>query len=536
MLPEDNAPWPPEGLKNTYATVQRLADWYGDDVTRLYPATTGTLAGGTGRGSFWDRATRSERRVTMPNAGQGLTTMHVPVAADIAAASADLLFADLPDMTATKPDAAKRLDELSDALNLGAELVEGAELCAALGGIYWRESYDVRVIPDRPILQWVTPDRAIPEWQYGVLTGVTFWDVLPQPPRGQTGTWRHLERYSYELTTLGRVGYIEHGLYVGDDDTLGRRVPLEEHPALAGIRLNDPAGDRLVLPVQRMTAGYIPNMRPNREDLGSRQGRADIAGMFDPTGILPAIDKAWSSWMRDLDLGKARAFVPDEYLRDLGPGNGAVFDIDRAIYSTLRMPLSNDGHGQITVFQPAIRVSEHQATIEALFATAVDLAGYSGGTFGIKGADAAPQTATEARQRLAKTMQTREKKTRYWTPGTEELLETLLELDAAVFGGPGAGAEVEVEFRDSVAEDPHRTAETVALLFQAQAASTKRRVEIVNPDWDPADVDAEVLLIDEANTIPVPAPVNDSESADGGGFDGGAPAGQNQSEGDAVSR
>jgi len=516
MLPENNAAWPPAGLAPVYDSVRRLRAQYSDDTGYLYPGSgTPLMDDGPARDGFWDRTMAWAKRRPSGVSQNGLTSLHVPVAADIAATSADLLFAELPDITTPDAGDMLRLEELTDALNLGAELIEGAELCAAMSGIYWRLTYNTAIVPDRPILTWVTPDRAVPEFQYGVLTGVTFWDVIPKPgPRAQDGVWRHLERYSYEIDALGRKsGYIEHGLYVGTEDGLGRRVPLNEHPMLAGIGLNDATGDRIVLPVQRMTAGYIPNMRPNRLLIGSEQGRADITGMDGPDGLLAAIDKAWSSWMRDLDLGKARAFVPDEYLRDLGPGGGAVFEVDRAIYSPLKVPLSADGGLAISIFQPDIRVSEHQATVEALFATAVDMAGYSGGTFGIKGADAAPQTATEARQRLAKTMTTREKKTRYWTPTLEELLEALLELDGALFGGPAApGVEVEVEFSDAVAEDPHRTAETVALLFQAQAASTKRRVELVNPDWDKKQVADEVLLIDAANAPIAPAPLEDSET------------------------
>jgi hypothetical protein len=148
-------------------------------------------------------------------------------------------------------------------------------------------------------------------------------------------------------------------------------------------------------------------------------------------------------------------------------------------------------------------------------------AGYSLGSFGVADSGV-PATATEVKAKLALSMQTREKKTRYWGPQVSQLQECLLALDAAIFSGPGLpdGARVAVEFSDTVAEDPHRMAETVNQLAQAQAASTWVKVEMIHPDWDEAQIKEEVARIQADQQIAMPSPLMDSESMDGtGGMD-----------------
>lgn len=505
MLPEDNAVWPPPDCEAPYAQIRRLASWYSDETDMLYGGQAGSSsqAEATWLARFGRRATSS--------AASTLSTMHMPVAGDIARTSADLLFADMPDINlvnevgAPVEEAQKFWDDAADDMDLEAQLLVGAELCAALSGIYWRVTWDATVSPDRPIIEWVQPDFAVPEFVHGILVAVTVWGQLGTPkgqPSGQV--WRHLERYS--------AGQIEHGLFVGTEDNLGRRAPLTEHPATESIQLTGP--DFIALPAGiPMLMGYIPNMLPNRKLRLSKLGRADISGMERPDGPLAGIDKAWSSWMRDLDLGKGRITVPEDYLRTDGAGSGAVFDLDRAVYTPLRMPLSSDGQSALTISQFDIRDEVHARTVLALLTQVVRGAGYSLGSFGIADGTGPAQTATEVRQRNALSMTTREKKIRYWRSGLRKLLGAYAAMDRELFGGKiPAGTRFDVEFSDAVAEDPHRVAETVNLLFQAQAASTRTRVEIVHPDWDETRVSDEVAAIKADTDIAVPTPLNDGES------------------------
>jgi A118 family predicted phage portal protein len=429
--------------------------------------------------------------------------VHVPVAADLARTSADLLFSEPPSLCVRDDDAGSaRLEWLADDLGLESMLPEAGELCAALSGIYWRVAFDLLASPERPVLSFVQPDNVWPEWSWGDLVAATFVRLLPRPAgSGEGEVWRHLERHS--------TGLVEHGLYVGRSDGLGRRVPLAEHSDLLGIAASLTSEDMITLGGVPMTAGYIPNMRPNRQDRGSPLGRADIDQQED---LLRGVDETWTSWLRDLRLGKARVVVPEEYLRMGAPGQGSTFDVDREVYSPLRMmaPSGSDPASAIKSIQFSIRTVEHQATLRALIQQIVTGAGYSMRTFGMGETDLAPATATQVNAEQGLSEVTREKKSRYWTIGLERACRALLALDASL-GYPGSvrvdPSAVDVDFAEEADSDPQVVAQTANLLAQAQAASTDTLVRMVHPDWGEARVVGEVARIAEATGMPVADPI-----------------------------
>ena len=87
---------------------------------------------------------------------------------------------------------------------------------AALGGVYLRVVWDTDV-SDKPWLDMVPPDAAIPEFRYDRLVAVTFWTVLED--HGKTVV-RHLEKH------IPHQNVILHGVFEGDQQKLGRRVDL----------------------------------------------------------------------------------------------------------------------------------------------------------------------------------------------------------------------------------------------------------------------------------------------------------------------
>lgn len=58
----------------------------------------------------------------------------------------------------------------------------------------------------------------------------------------------------------------------------------------------------------------------------------------------------------------------------------------------------------------------------------------------------------------------------------------------------------DVEWPDGVSDDPEALARTLQMLEGAEAVSTRRKVELLHPDWDGQRVDAEVKLIEGAGT------------------------------------
>ncbi|MEU2111833.1 phage portal protein [Streptomyces sp. NPDC019507] len=461
-LPENDTPWPPPHMAPALASMEIDDAWYSGDRDRIRKAhqpRADTTANGRRFLRFWERPKRLDTADY---------SLHVPLAGDIATTSADLLFSEPPTLTVETEATQKRLDELTEAGGLANTLLEAAEVASALRGAYLRVTWNADVA-SRAMLTAHHADTAIPEWTSGILTAVTFWrEVSADGVRVR----RHLERHE--------PGRILHALYEGTKSSLGRVVPLTEDEAtrdLAGSLDKGGDGQTITTGIKRLTAGYVLNMGPDRQDRRSLLGRSDYQGVH---GLFHSLDEVWTSWMRDIRLARARLIVPSGYLTNDGPGVGASFDLDREVWSEVNSsPTSGEG---ITQNQFLIRVDEHARTADAIVRQAVKVAGYSAQSFGMDGDAVA--TATEVVARERKSMITRDKKSRYWGPVLADMLEVLLMMDVQLGFSKVTAERPTIEFGDSVSEDPKSVAETLSLLTQAQAVSTETKVRIRNPDWD----------------------------------------------------
>ncbi|MEV0438954.1 phage portal protein [Streptomyces spectabilis] len=483
-LPANSAPWPPPDLAPLYREIKVDDAWYSGDHKKLAAVYRDNTLRRDGRRRLWSRD-RHE------HTGKREARLHIPLAGDIATAGADLLFAEPPTVTVSDTGTQARLDELVEADGIANTLIEAAEVASALGGVYLRATWD-RTLADRPLLTVVHADAAVPEWRWGRLAAVTFWHELTSD---SATVWRHLERHA--------PGRIEHALYQGGPDRLGERVPLTEHPDVAALADSlGPQGDTIETGIDLLTAAYVPNIRPNRRHRGSAFGRSDYsAPLYD---LFDALDTTWSSWIRDLRLARARLLVPEAYLRDHGPGRGASFDDDREIWQALSIPPTETGAG-ITLSQFEIRVAEHAQTAEAITRQAVRSAGYSAQTFGL-GDQGTAVTATEIKARERRSLTTRAKKARYWTPALADMVHALLMLDRRLYTPNLTPERPRIEFAPVVSEDPASTAQTLALLAQAEAISTETRVRALHPEWDDTAVreEADRILAETGRTVPDP--------------------------------
>ncbi|MEU6279741.1 phage portal protein [Streptomyces sp. NPDC047028] len=496
-LPTDDTSWPPAFLSPALDAMHTWDTWWSGDPDRLEQLYGGSTGGGpdpkrlqyaggvVGRLARWWWGTP-----TAP--GERRTKLHVPIAGDLCGGSADLLFSEPPKLFVDDTTTQARLDTLTDDGML-ATLQTAAEVGAALGGVYLRPVYDTD-IADRPWLDAVHADRGIPEFRWGRLSAVTFWRVVAEQD-GQV--WRHLERHE--------PGVILHGLYQGTKDKLGRSVPLEDQPATAGFAQLVNADGAIPTGYDGLDVVYIPNQASRRWRCKPRLqefGRSDLDGI-EP--MMDALDETYSSWMRDLRLGKGRIVVPDSYLQSNGVGRGATWNPDQEAFAGVNV-LNNM---QLTVAQFEVRVAEHQQTAEDLVNQILRSAGYSGQTFGL-GGDAAA-TATEVVARERRSMTTRGRKILRWRPALAQVIEALLTVDQQVFGGGITPERPTVEFEDSVQEDPLSLANTVNVLSQATAASVDTKVRWVHPEWDDNQVAAEVDRIMRENGMAVPDPMQTGE-------------------------
>ena len=507
-LPQNGLSWPPTALADVTPALRTWSAWYEgtpEALTAAYQRTSGVAparpsqyAGGVvgAVSRFWWGRPQSDLT-------QRRDQLHVPIASDLCQASADLLYAEPP--TLTVPDGqgtTATIDRLAEYTDDGFHTVlsSGAEIGAALGGRYQRVTWDREIVPDRPFLTTVHADAAWPEFRWDRLVAVTFWSVVAV--NGQQ-VLRHLERH--ELDTRG-MGLILHGLYEGTVDSLGTAVPLTEHPSTAGLAAQVDAQGALV---EGRTPGlaveYIPNQRPQRRwrshPVGKSLGRSDLDGV-EP--LMDALDEAYSSWMRDIRLGKARILVPEALLDVGGPGRGASFDLDRDVFVGLPGALpsrADSGALPVHAEQFAIRVDEHQRTCAELTEKILQSAGYSVQTFG-EGPEGGAITATEVHSRERRTFMTRDRKIRLERPAVARLAEKMLTIDQAVFRTGGLVPQrALVTFGDSVQDSMLSLAQTAAALEQAKAASTEVKVRMLHPDWDETQVDEEVAAINAQHAI-----------------------------------
>ncbi|HET6356084.1 capsid protein [Streptomyces sp.] len=526
-LPTADTIWPP-----TDPRVQTdLADWdawysaEGDRLEQRYanrgyrePSNRPAQYAGGVRGRiarwFWGNP--------VPE-GEKRSKLHIPLAGDIARTSSGLLFSEPPKLISDHTGTQERLDAMVKVLH--PTLLEAGEVCAALGGSYFRVVWDDDV-SDRPWIDVVAADRALPEFRYGRLVAVTFWTVLDSGDVNDRRVFRHLEKHE--------KGRIYHGLYEGSLTHLGAARPLEDHAATAPLAtMVDKEGGLDTGAPDHLTASYMPNVRPARAwrhiPSAAYWGQSDFQGI---EGIMDALDEAWSSWMRDIRLGKGRIIVADTLLQSLGPGKGAAWNEDQEVYAGLNMlPRAGDPN-PITDVQFAIRVKEHADTCSALVEQAARQAGYSASTFGEHGEGQAV-TATEVKAKERRSLVTKARKELYADPALADITAAQLAVEAGFrFGVKGLDLSEppKVEFQDSISEGLGELATTAELIHRAEAASTKTLVEMLHPDWDKDQVEAEAdAILKETGALTADPTMTGAERGGHAGFP--SPGGGSGSEG-----
>ncbi|MEU0160213.1 hypothetical protein ABZ154_15565 [Streptomyces sp. NPDC006261] len=500
-----------------HADMDMWRAWYSGDtghLAQVYGGPASYTRNGVARAFFETDQRRAvggdELRMFWgqePSPGQQAAKLHVPIGGDIAEMSANLLWSDVPtvtvDVDSTTSDLAKTTQAqigryLDDRGH--AKFREAAELAAGLSNVFVRVVWDVELRP-RPWLDVIPATAVVPEWTWGMLSAATVWREL-EP--AEDAVWRLLEYHT--------PGAIEYGVYKGDHATLGMLMDFADHHETEFLVKRTDSKGRQATKVDRLLITHLPNVLPNRVWDGvpntAPLGRSDYAGI-EP--MMDALDESWTSWMRDLRLGKAKVVVPQSMLETDGAGSGATFDLDREVVVALGGLIGAETmKDSITEIQFKIRVEEHERTTKALRRQILASAGYSAQSYGEEGSVAV--TATEVAARKEESLTTRGLKILYQRPALLEVLTTMMMVDVTHCGAKGVdpAAELTASWPQAVQPDPEATARSLSLLDAAGAISTYMKVKMREPSWDEAEVLAEVRRIrdDKAAATPAGDPFN----------------------------
>lgn len=541
-LPKNNSAWPPKPFDIPFKDIAEWQVWWEGTSPRLQNYMLGRANAPAG---LRQRTGAAVDAFMGKGASQGATEqrIHLPVASDIFRLGASMLYATPPTFkVAVKTEdkaqeavegeeletvvedtgdtlAQERLDLLANNPKFHSHLLVGAESCAALGGQFIRVVWDAEVRPDQAWLDFVDADHGIPEFMWGYLTAVTFWNDIP----GKDDVmFRHLQRYER--------GFITHALYEGSVDNIGHVIPLAEHPETLGLT----EGDNAVDAYGRVATGapddiaavYVPNRRPNPKWRNDPQlkmlGHSDIT--MDLIPILTAIDEVWTSLMRDVRQGKGRMVVSENLLELIGPGKGSRFNLDQEIFSPVAESMDDEGKPVIEQVQFEIREGAHLTVIEALVTEVLRRTGISPITFGL-GDPVAGTTATEIEAHTRDTINTTKTKRRLWEPELAHIITVLLRVDAEKFmTGVELEEPIEVLWPEVVQIGDEERARTVALMEQAKAASLTTKIKTLHPEWDDGQVLAEKLEIKDDQTAAMPVMLDPFAEGESGGAENDANA------------
>lgn len=518
-LPVPGTSWPPPALADLLPAFYRWSAWYSGDVDQLADAYGSTqirqqmnrpaqFAGGVKGAAarlIWGR----------PQVDDAVDDdrWHVPLASDLCAATAELAYADPPQITTISQD---RVQDYIDA-GMFATVSGGVETGAALGGHYLQA-----VLPGegkQATLQVVDYDGAWPLFRYGDLVSVAFWFELPKIT-GDKGVYRHFEQH--ELDPDG-TGVIRHRLYVGGPDKIGQISDLSVRPETSPL-MNPDAALRIEGADAVWSTGtpgldvvHIPGRTPQRawrrHPLGRNLGRSLLQGIEGP---LSQLDEVYTSWMRDVRLGRSRLVVADYLLEGGRNGEAGVFNMDRALFTPLNLP-PHVGEGSavdpIRQVQFAIRMEEHRATCQEITELILRAVSYSAQTFG-EDEEGNAQTATSVMSKDSRSMRTRRVNLGPERVGLQTILRKCLAMEQAAAIAPVQDDELTVTFPDGAAESPLQLAQTAQALRVAEAASTETLVRMVNPDWSDDQVATEVLALAAERSGPAladpTAPIGDA--------------------------
>lgn len=467
--------------------VKEWLAWYSADPEIISNYYAWYLNNHTYNGRFYSNLDQEERQ----------NVVHLPVANDIARVSSNMLFSEAPEFKYESD----RLDIILNDVLFYETLLNASEICSATGGVFLK--IDTSEYYDYPIITIKTPDVSNAKFSGNKLIS---YDCYRTVKIEKDKHYRLFElRYLKDGYTV-----IDYQLYKGTSLDIGTAIPLSTFSETENLEpqvLSELSGIGVV---------YIPNVLPNSFDIHSKEGVSDFAKCIS---LMDSLDEAWTSWIRDLEIGQGRIFADEDIFKDIttphNRGNTVTYDKEKRfdafqrVYQKISLDAwKHEGTKPIEVVQFKIRVDEHQKTCKSLFEQIITNSGYSPQTFGItEGGRAESGTALRIRER--KSFLTRQGKARYWQNGINKLVHELQEFDSALgFVGVYEPNEFNCVLSDSVIHDDKEISETIKNLKMANSISTYQSLKMLHVDWSEDDIMHEMKRIfEEQNGEYIPEPL-----------------------------
>lgn len=457
-------PWPPSGWQDIFDNYKEHAAWYSGDPNQLisiYDKKTG---------KHWGKDIAEDKK----------TMIHVPVPADISVTNSDILFSKRPVVSAENKETQKVMDTMLEKIHFFERLPEGAETCSALGGVFCKINWDMRLI-DYPFITFVHADCAIPFFKWGFLQEIQFFTIVE---RDGKDILRHVETYG--------KGFIKNQLFLGSYENLGIEKPLSFNENTKNLK---PIIDTNI---NDILARYIPNMKPNRKFRGADIGQSDYSGA---EGLFDSLDEVYTNWLKDLRACAVKAFIPEDFLIKDENG-GYIYNEGQDVFIKYdKDPNADDG---IELTQFTANVEQYKITSLELLERIIINAGYSPQTFGLH-IEGRAESGTALNIRERKTVNTTEKKTAFWKNNLEEVLFLLLLISKKHFKKNIEVKPINIDITPHIGQDINQLSDTIEKLSRAEAMSTYTKVKTINPNWTEAQTMEEVDRIQkELGTLAEP--------------------------------
>jgi A118 family predicted phage portal protein len=489
MFLKEKDNFPPKGWEFWFLKYNEWSSWYSGDPQQLLDFYTKVAAGmDSTKDRFWTRLETEER--------SGI--VHFPLAGDICGTSADLLFSESPIFKYDeKAIGGQRIKDVITKNGFNSILLEGAEMSAALSGCILKLDIEPQ-LEGVPIINVINPLQFIPTFWRGRLWEVLFFRTIKET---DSKVYRLFENRRMKGNSL----IIEHKLNEGTRNKVGKEVDLDYLSETQNLKIQP------FIEYKNMNGlgcVYVPNKRPNKLDIGNTLGINDFSGEIS---LLDSLDFAWTSWMRDIELGMGQIFVDEELLHtaktDVNGTDVFLNKFSKFQKSFIKLNLTNwkmggdTGAKPIDAVQLDIRVDEHMKTCTELAQQIASLCGYSPQTFGF-GDFGNAQSGTALKIRENKSQKTRSKKEKYFRPAILKLMEQAQNFDkSSGLYSNYENVDMNIEIEDSIMTDNKEVSETIKNLYQAKAISNYMKVKLQHPDWDDSKIQEEVDKINSDEGI-----------------------------------